>query len=245
MPHFILMQGGLGQGKTLNGCLLAHYWKNATGGQAKLFSNFEMKGSTLFDNYKVWYDVADALGSIIVWDEATAQFDRRLWSRNTIETQILNMTRKLRAVHIFITPVGTTLDSRILDLVEIMINVRKREGRGIWLDFYEYQDKRFGSWGRYIRTKFMPWRNVKKIFRLNLYDTYQMVYPFQVPKDERKQIAFLQELQERHRLALTRERKGVILPGGEKDDWYTARSLKAERIQSDEASLLVSEYATL
>jgi hypothetical protein len=242
MPHFIIVQGGLGQGKTLNACVLAHYWKAATGGRAKIFANFEMRGATLFDHYTKWYDVADALGSIIIWDEAQLQFDRRQWARNTIESQIFNMTRKLRAVHIFVTPVGNTLDSRILDLCEVLVNVRKREGVGIWLDFYEYQDKRFGQWGRHISTKFLKWSAVKKIFKLQLYDTYQMVYPFQVPHTERQQVEFLRELQERHRLALERERKGITIQEDEKDGWYTTSDYAAEKARSEGVTVPLSEH---
>lgn len=228
MPHFIAVEGQIGHGKTLNACVMAHYWSQATGGAAKLFANFELEGARLFDSYPVWYEVAEALGSVIIWDEAQLQFDRRQWSRNVIETQILNMTRKLRAVHIFCTPVVNTLDGRILDLIEILIRVRKRENVGVWLDFYEYQAKQYGPNGRHIKTKFLPWRNLKKIFKLKLYDTYQMVYPFSVPKTEREQNKFLEELQERHRLALERERKGVTVEV-EQDGWYLTDDLKRDR----------------
>lgn len=235
MPHFVGVQGSIGAGKTLNACVMAHYWHQLTGGTAHLFSNFEMRGSTLFDSYERWYEVADALGSVIVWDEAQSQFDRRQWNRNTVESQILNMTRKLRAVHIFITPVITTLDSRILDLIEVLIQVRKVENVGIWLDFYEYQDKRFGAYGRHIKTKFMPWRTVKQIFKLQLYDTYQMVYPFSVPKTEREQNKFLQTLQDHHRLALERERTGATIQEvGVDDGWYTTSDFRREKDERPE-----------
>lgn len=254
MPHFVGFQGALGHGKTLNASLLALMWANATDNKTKVFSNFDLKGSISFDHYSKWFDVADALGSLIVWDEAQLQFDRRFWSRNTIASQILNMTRKLRAVHLFVTPVINTLDSRILDLIEVLVTVRKREGYGIFLDFYEYQDKRYGNYGRHIKTKFMPWITFKKVIRINLYDTYQMVYPFQEPRTEREQIVFLKELQERHRLALDRDRKGITLQEVEEDEWYTASSLKRDRererereredeIKPEESSLFISEHA--
>lgn len=248
MPHFVGFQGPLGHGKTLNASLLALIWSYASE-NTKVFSNFELKGSIPFDHYSKWFEVAESLGSVIVWDEAQLQFDRRFWSRNTIASQILNMTRKLRAVHIFVTPVINTLDSRILDLIEVLVTVRKREGYGLFLDFYEYQDKRYGNYGRHIKTKFMPWKAFKRVTRLNLYDTYQMVYPFQEPRTEREQIAFLKELQDRHRLALERERKGITLTEVKEDDWYTTSSLKRDRereqeeLKSEESSLLISEYA--
>jgi hypothetical protein len=233
VPHFIAVDGPIGSGKTLNACVMAHYWAQMTGGDARLFANFELKGATLFDRYEVWYEVAEALGSIIIWDEAQLQFDRRQWAGNVIETQIMNMTRKLRAVHIFCTPVVNTLDARILDLIEILIRVRKRENVGVWLDFYEYQAKQFGPVGRYIKTKFMPWKNVRRIFKLNLYDTYQMVYPFSVPKTQREQTEFLKQLHEHHQLALKRERESKKQVEEHKEGWYLASDLKAERKRAD------------
>lgn len=236
MPFFIGVQGGLGHGKTLTASVLAHVWRAATGGQAKVFANFELRDATLFDRHEVWYDVVDALGSILVWDEAEMQFDRRQWSRNTTMLQLLKMTRKMRAVNLFVTPVISTLDSRLQDLLEIVINVRKIEGYGIYLDIYEYQAKQFGQFGRLIKTNFLPWRKFRQIVKLNLYDTYQMVYPFQMPRTERQQIDFLAELERRHGEALARSRSGVTIEGEVQDGWYTTSNYDSERRAEEERS---------
>lgn len=205
MPNFFLLQGGLGAGKTLTATILAHYWRVRSGGDVRLFGNYPMHNATVFDSPERWLDVAEARGSVIVWDEAQIQFDRRTWARNTFLTQILNYSRKLRAVHVFVNPVGGNLDQRILDFVEIMIHVRKSQGRGISLDIYEYQDKRFGEWGRLLKHAYIPWRMVQQIFKLELYDTDAILYPFQSPKTERDQQQLLEQMITVQREAAARE----------------------------------------
>ncbi len=228
MPHFILIEGGLGAGKTLMASVLAHYWRIRSGGEARIFANYDLAGATPFDRADRWLEVADARGSVIIWDEAQTQYDRRLWTRNTFATQIFNMTRKLRAVHVFINPVGANLDSRILDLVEVFIHVRKSQNRAIYLDMYEFQDKRFGQWGRQLRTARISWARVKQLFALELYDTDQMLYPFPSPKTERDQIQLLQRIIDRQREAAARERDAIQL-GGEPSGWINPSDIRNAR----------------
>lgn len=231
MPHFVMLQGALGAGKTLTASVLAHRWARASG--ARIFSNFDLRGSQPFRTWKTWYDVADALGSILIWDEAQIQFDRRLWSRHTIATELFLLSRKLRAVHIFCTPVGVNVDGRILQLVEILGNVRKLPGVGIAIDFYEYQDQRQGPLGRYIGTRYIPWKIVRRLFRARLYDTFQTVYPFSMPSTERQQIEFLEELQRVHSKALVRARESIDT-GVIEDGWYTVTDFEREREEEAE-----------
>lgn len=252
MPHFVMVQGGLGAGKTLSAATLAHYWRLKSGGDIRIFSNFDLAESTPFKSVNNWLDIADARGSIILWDEAQNQFDRRNWSRNTWMSQIFNMTRKLRAVHVFMQPVGMNLDGRILDLVEIMINVTKLEGRSILLDLFEFQDKRFGPNGRYLKTLKMNWTKVRQIQRLELYDTDQLVYPFPTPKTERDQIDLMKEIIDRQQEAVKRERSGIQV-GGDLSGWinpsdrHRQRDLEREQQEleeeeSAESSLFLPEY---
>lgn len=225
MPHFILVQGGLGHGKTLTASVLAHHWRLKSGGAVRLFANYDLAGADPLDSVDRWLEIADARGSICIWDEAQTQFDRRTWSRNTFMTQIFNMTRKLRCVHVFINPVGANLDSRILDLVEVMIHVQKRHGRFIALDVYEYQDKRWGEWGRHVRRAIIPWRTVKQIFGLQLYDTDQLLYPFPTPKTEAAQRKLIQEIIDRQQEAARRERQGIEM--GDVHGWIHATEYHA------------------
>ncbi|MCL6528301.1 MAG: hypothetical protein K6T57_15685 [Thermaceae bacterium] len=227
MPHFFLVQGSLGAGKTLIASILAHHWAIKAGG-IRLFANYDLRGATPLDSAERWIEIADARGSICVWDEAQTQFDRRLWTRNTFPTQVLNMTRKLRCIHVFVNPVGANLDSRILDLIEIMIHVSKRQGRYIALDIYEWQDKRYGEWGRPIKRAIMPWRVVRRIWELDLYDTDQLVYPFPQPKTEQAQISLLKRIIETQQAAALRERSGVALEG-DQGGWLQASQHHVER----------------
>ncbi len=232
MPHFILVEGGLGHGKTTIASFLAHYWRVKSGNEVKLFANYDLAGAAPFDKANRWLDVADARGSVVVWDEAQTQFDRRTWTRNVILTQIFNMTRKLRAVHIFTNPVGANLDGRILDLVEIFIHVQKFQNSAVQLDVYEYQDKRFGAWGRKMKTVRIPWYRVKKIFALNLFDTDQMLYPFPTPKTEREQMDLLQQIVERQKEATDREKKKVDT--GISDGWLHPSEHYSKRLEQEE-----------
>jgi len=194
MPNFFLIQGSLGAGKTLLASILAQYWRVKSGRQIQLFANYNMMNSTVFDSPEMWTEVAQAHGSVIVWDEAQTQFDRRNWQRNTFMTQIFNYARKMRMLHVFVNPVGSNLDGRILDFVEIFMHVKKSPGRGIAVDVYEYQDKRFGEWGRKIKTLWIPWHRVKQIFKVQIYDTDSILYPFPAPKTERDQINLLRKI---------------------------------------------------
>lgn len=194
MPNFVMVQGSLGAGKTLLASILAQYWRLRSGGEVTLYSNYSMINSNVFHSATQWIDIARAHGSVIVWDEAQTQFDRRNWQRNTFMTQVFNYSRKMRIIHVFVNPVGSNLDSRILDFIEIFLHVKKSPGRGIAVDVYEYQDKRYGEWGRRIKTLWIPWNKIKRIFGLNLYDTDSILYPFPVPKTERDQIALLKDI---------------------------------------------------
>lgn len=210
MPNFVMIQGKLGAGKTMLASVLAQYWRIRSGNEAKLFSNYDMMDSRVFDSADVWTEVAEAHGSAIIWDEAQTQFDRRNWQRNTFMTQIFNYARKMRTIHVFVNPVGSNLDGRILDFIEIFFHVQKFPGRGIKIDVYEYQDQRYGPWGRYIKSLFIPWAKVKAIWRLNIYDTDSILYPFPVPKTEREQIQLLErivDVQAKVTLEERRERK--------------------------------------
>jgi hypothetical protein len=227
VPHFFLVEGGLGAGKTLTASVLAHHWRIKSGGEVRLFANYDLKGATPLDSVERWLEIADARGSICLWDEAQIQFDRRVWARNIFMSQIFNMTRKLRAVHIFINPVGENLDSRILQLVEVFIHVQKAQGRYIALDVYEYQDKRYGEWGRPLKRLIIPWHKVKQIFALELYDTDQMLYPFPSPKTEVQQREMLKRIIERQKEAAEREKHGIV--GVEVNGWLNPSDYYADK----------------
>lgn len=233
MPHFFLAQGSLGAGKTLMASVLAHYWRIRSGGEARIFANYDLAGATPLDSAERWLEIADARGSFCIWDEAQTQFDRRLWQRNIFLTQIFNLTRKLRAIHVFINPVGENLDSRILQMVEIFIYVQKRQGRYISLDLYEYQDKRYGEWGRYIKRLILPWHKVKQIFSLDLFDSDQLLYPFPTPKTELQQRNLLKQIIERQQEAAKREKAGIH-GGGAAVGWLNPGQHYADRFEDEE-----------
>jgi len=241
MPNFFLIQGALGAGKTLTASILAHSWRVRSGGDVRIFANYDLAQSTPFDSIDRWIEVAEARGSACIWDEAQWQFDRRLWARNTFNTQIFNLTRKLRTVHMFINPIGDNLDSRILSLVEVFAHVTMQRGTGITIDLYEFQDKRFGQWGRPMNRLRIPWWKVKQIFKLELYDTDQLVFPFPSPKTEREEKNVLEAIinaqqraaQHEKQLARGAKQNGWINPS----DHYSERVQELEEEESSESSL--------
>ena len=197
MVHHIVVQGSLGAGKTFLGTLLATYWKQKTeekGGKIQLYSNFDFKNSIIMDDYKKWYEVAESRGSIIIWDEAHTTFSNRAWSNygNGIATEILMYTRKMQSLQIYCTPSINNLDSRIRQIVEILITTRHIENKGFSLHIVDYQT------GELIAKQFLPISKAQKIFKLKLYDTHDMAYKFPLPKTEREGTEFFAELKAIH-----------------------------------------------
>lgn len=212
MAHFIGIEGLLGAGKTTAGALLAHYYRNkvkALGGDLKLFSNFGLRGAKEMRDYTNWYDVADAHGSIIVWDEAMENFDSRKFSSNdnVVATNILKYCRKMASVQFMIAPNFSNIDTRVRQITEILIRVSKIGNKGIRLEYYDFQAEG-SSRGRFLHSRFLPASKVKQIHSLKLFNTHAMVRGFPMPSNERKQKEFWDELEERHNAAL--ERLGLL-----------------------------------
>lgn len=208
MAHHFFIQGPLGSGKTFLMSLLAHHWKEKVermGGKAALFSNYELLDSLPLDTYEDWYKVAEAQGSIVCFDEAQMAFSNRRWNKygSTIATEVLMFTRKMQAVLIYCSPSIRNVDSRIRDIVEVLITVRKIGDKGFSLHFMDYQT------GEFMHKQFIPMFKAKKIFKLNLYDTNNMVKGFPLPQTEKQAEAFFNKLEDIHDIA--RGKKKVIV----------------------------------
>ncbi len=200
MAHHMFIQGGLGAGKTFMMSLLAHYWKEKTelnGGSVELFSNYELQDSYPLTHYTDWYKVAEAQGSIICWDEAQMSFSNRKWSKygSQIATEVLMFTRKMKSVQIYCSPSIQNVDSRIRQIVEILVTVRRIGNKGFQLHFTDYQT------GQYLHTQFFPMWKAKRIFKLNLYDTFNMVQSFPLPSTEQQGKEFFATLNDIHNKA--------------------------------------------
>lgn len=193
----MFIQGGLGAGKTFLMSLLAHHWKQKTernGGKVDLFSNYELLDSYPMSHYTDWYKVAEAQGSIICWDEAQMAFSNRKWSKYgaTLATEVLMFTRKMQSIQIYCSPSIRNVDSRIRDIVEILVTTRNIPGKGFQLHFMDYQT------GQFMHTQFIPMWKAKKIMKLNLYDTFNMVTNFPLPGTEREGNDFFETLHDIH-----------------------------------------------
>lgn len=213
MPHLIGFVGPLGAGKTTGASLFSWLWKNkieAVGGDLRLFSNYDLLGAERMDGPDDWYKVAEAHGSIIVWDESHRTFDSRKFSafENILATELLTYVRKLASIQVFATPSVNRLDTRIRELIEILIVVRK-VGNGTYYDFYDYQADFGGRYGRYLHSKFLPSFKLKQIHSLDLFDTHSFVGKFPLPRTEGEAIKFWDKLEESHWKGVNRRRREV------------------------------------
>ncbi|GEL76572.1 zonular occludens toxin domain-containing protein [Tenuibacillus multivorans] len=206
MAYHIFIEGGLGAGKTLMMSTLAHHWRykvRQAGGDIALFSNYDLKDSSNMLNYQDWYDVAKAQGSICCWDEAQMAFDSRqaLKSKSVYATQLLMYVRKMKSIQIYCSPSINNIDSRIRQVVEVLVSVSKRGNRGIVLNFFDYQSKQFGANGKFLHSQIIPRWKLEQIYKQNLYDTHNMVQGFPLPNTQRQADDFFEKLEDIHNAA--------------------------------------------
>lgn len=210
MAHHFFVQGPLGAGKTFLMSLLAHHWKakaEAKGAEIQLFSNYYLEGAKQMSHYQDWYAVADAQGSIVCWDEAQMAFSNRKWGKygQGVATEIMMFTRKMKSVQIYCSPSINNVDSRIRQIVEVLIDVRSMGEKGFSIRFTDYQT------GQFMHSHFLPMSKAKKIFKLNLYDTYQMASSFPLPETEREGDKFFAELEKIHDAARKKPKEKKVI----------------------------------
>ncbi|WP_024628378.1 MULTISPECIES: ATP-binding protein [unclassified Paenibacillus] len=200
MPHNIGVVGPLGAGKTTVMSMMAWYYKNAIenrGGEVKLFANYDLYGASRMKRPEDWFRVAEAHGSIIAWDEAHRSFDSRksLKFENTLATDILTFVRKMASIQLFATPSINRLDTRIREMLEVLLHVRPMGKKGIQIDYYDFQADSFGKFGQLLHSRFLPGGRVGQIHKLNLFDTHSFVGGFPLPKTEKAAEKFMDQLE--------------------------------------------------
>lgn len=208
MAHHFFIQGSLGAGKTLLASVLAHWWKMKTeqsGGKIQLFSNYELEDSKQMKDIEDWYEVAKAQGSICVWDEAYLAMSNRKWSKygQSVLTDVMMMTRKMKSVQLYCSPSINFVDSRVRQIVEVLITARKIGDKGFQYHFQDYQT------GEFMHKQFLPMWKAKKIMKLELYDTENMVQYFPIPQTEREGEKFFAELEQIHDIARGKKRLAI------------------------------------
>lgn len=201
--YIICVVGRYGNGKTLTSVIKAQQWAMAS--ESKLFSNFPMRNAYLFDHYTDWYRVADAHGSIVIFDESQSNFDSRSWggAGQISMTQVINFVRKMNCVFIFALPSFDDIDTRIRKNTDVLIECKKDQSGTIHNLVYEFQAKEYGEKGKLVNHWKLPTTSQKKIFDLNLYSSQSMVARFPTPPVG-KTDAFFAELDKRHDAALKR-----------------------------------------
>lgn len=211
MAYHIFFEGPLGSGKTFLMTALANLWRdqsNSAGGNVSLFSNFGARDSKPMDDFEAWYEVAGSWESICMWDESQMAFNNRAWAaaKSQLGTEIMMYTRKMRSIQMYASPSINNVDSRIRQLVEILFHCRKVGDKGFEAYIYDYQTRTF------IRRVFLPMSIAKKLFKLELYDTYAMVRGFPMPDGKRETEEFWNTLFEIHEIKHKRGRYAEIDP---------------------------------
>jgi hypothetical protein len=100
----------------------------------------------------------------------------------------------------YCSPSINNVDSRIRQIIEVLINVRKIGDKGFSLHFTDWQT------GEFMHKQFIPMFKAKQIFKLNLYDTFNMVQGFPLPSTEKQGEEFFEKLEQIHN-----ESRGKIL----------------------------------
>lgn len=213
--HLMGITGNLGAGKTTLASILAWYFKGkveAAAGQLELFANYDLDGAYRMQKKEDWFRVADAQGSLCIWDEAHRTFDSRRFSKfeNIFATDLLTFVRKMAAIQCFVTPSIFRLDTRIREMLEVLIFVRQAGKKGISIDYYDFQADFGGRLGKYLHSNFIPGYKIQQIHKLNLFDSYSFVSGFPMPNNERSALEFMDKLEERHIQA--RKRLGLHIP---------------------------------
>lgn len=203
MPHVIGVMGNLGAGKTTIASVITHLYKGqieSNDGKVKLFANYDLTGSTRMKVSEDWFKIADAHGSICVWDEAHRSFNNRtsLSFNNILATDILTFCRKMASIQIFVTPSIKRLDTRIREMLEVLIQVRPMGNKGIRFDYFDFQADGYGQNGQFLHSRFLSGQKVKQIHSLNLFDSHSFVSGFPLPATEREAKVFMEELEKRH-----------------------------------------------
>lgn len=169
------------------------------GGHLQLFSNFALYGAKRLERQEDWYEVAEAHGSVCVWDEAHIHFDSRRFSKfgNIFATELLTYAGKMASIQIFATPSIKRLDTRIREILEILIVVRKHNS-GTYYDFYDFQADYPGPFGKFLHTKFLPNAKRAAVHSLDLFDTHSFVSGFPLPGNEKAAEKFMRNLEAAH-----------------------------------------------
>lgn len=196
--HFIFLQGLLGSGKTTNSVIFSYLIKSLferkNGQELTLFSNFRMAGSTTMTSYEQWYDVARSHASLCIWDEAHRLFDSRKANTNdsVFASHFFTYVRKMNSVQFFTSPSIERVDVRVRELTEILIDVHRVNDDGIYLKLYDYQAQHFGEKGLLRRVLKIDQAKLNKIFKINLFDTDDIISVFPMPNKNESDTFFLE-----------------------------------------------------
>lgn len=184
--NIVIIDGYLGAGKTLAMTILASYFKELSG--CALYSNYGVKDSYAFSNFRDFLHVAEQSSSIICLDEAHSDLDSRNFNTNAVKffTHLVFYFRKLRTTMFLATPSIDNLDSRVRGICNLYCHVTKNKDH-FFYDMYDMQSLKFLK-------RYKIKRDSAYALATGLFDTYNMVLPVEFPSDRNEFNNFVKEL---------------------------------------------------
>lgn len=184
--NVIMFEGYMGKGKTLGATLFAKDIEQRS--NAVLYSNYGLKGAKPFTSFRSFLDVANEPSSIVVLDEAHIDLDSRSYNTNAVKffTTLVFYLRKLRCTLILTSPLFTNIDSRVQNVTQLLVPVKKTRKEFIY-PIINYET------GELIRTRRIKQEDAFRISE-SLFDSYSMVTPLEYPQSREEFNSLLEEL---------------------------------------------------
>ncbi|HHT7203765.1 hypothetical protein PDK24_28165 [Bacillus cereus] len=188
MSNLIVIDGFLGAGKTLGMSYLAHHYQSKS--NCTLYSNYGLANAKPIKNLVDFIDVAKQESSIVCLDESHLDLSSRDFNSNSVKffTNLIFYLRKMRCTLIMTTPMFSNLDSRVRDITNVYISVRK-DKNFFYYDFYDVEREQF------LKRKRIRYDLITQIGS-HLYDTYSIVTPLEYPSKKEEFNEFLKELKQ-------------------------------------------------
>lgn len=189
MAYIYIVDGEMGGGKTSMMSLLAAHMAYQFP-KLTVWSNYGLKGARPFTSYKDFLHFASLENTLVLFDESNFTLDSRNFAAKgqVMFTELLNYLRKLRATIFFSAVEMETLDSRIRKIIDVYIFARKRNGYHYY-EFYEFRTMRL------LKRTQIPVKKMKFLLdQLDIYKTWKIVRPTELPDDKDKFHRFVEAL---------------------------------------------------
>lgn len=172
--NLVFYEGIMGSGKTsrmsLDALMFKKKFPNLT-----LYSNYGLKGSEPFTDFKQFMDIPFNEHTLICLDESHMDLSNRDFSTNSVKffTNLIFYLRKLNCTIFMTSPLFENLDSKVRAVTNILVRCRKKEGYFI-ANYYSLDT------GELIKS-FSVDDSFIKAYASQIYDTYTICIPLEYP----------------------------------------------------------------